>query len=66
MSNINNLSTLLHDYIEIFRNIQREQNTTLITYLNSQREMNSSLNELLVRYLEIERIRQNNNNRNRI
>ena len=65
MSNINNLSTLLHDYIEIFRNIQREQNNALITYLNSQREMNSSLNELLVRYLEIERIRQNNNNRNR-
>ena len=63
MSNINSLSSLLHDYIEIFRNIQREQNTALITYLNSQREMNTSLNDLLIRYLEIERTYQNNRNR---
>ena len=67
MSNTHNLSSLLHDYIEIFRNIQREQNTALITYLNSQREMNTSLSDLLIRYLEIERTyqhRQRNPTRN--
>ena len=67
MSNTHNLSSLLHDYIEIFRNIQREQNTALIAYLNSQREMNTSLTDLLVRYLEIERTyqyRDRNSNRN--
>ena len=62
MSNIDNLSSLLREYIELFRNVQREQNTALITYLNSQREMNTSLNELLIRYLEIERTYQNNRN----
>jgi len=65
MSNIHNLSSLLRDYIEIFRNVQREQHTALITYLNSQREMNAALNDLLIRYLEIERTYQNNRNTSR-
>ena len=58
MDNRYSLSSLLHDYIEIFRNIQREQNTAIITYINAQREMNTSLNDLLLRYLEIERTYQ--------
>lgn len=57
--NRNSLVSLLHDYIDVFRGIQREQNNALITYLNAQREMNSSLNELLLRYLEIERTSRN-------
>ena len=57
--NRNSLVSLLHDYIDVFRGIQREQNNSLITYLNAQREMNSSLNELLLRYLEIERQSRN-------
>ena len=39
---------------------QREQNNAIITYLNSQREMNSALNDLLLRYLEIERTNRRN------
>ena len=57
--NRNSLVSLLRDYIDIFRGIQREQNNALISYLNAQREMNGSLNELLLRYLEIERQSRN-------
>ena len=55
MNNRYSLSSLLHDYIDIFRGIQREQSNSMITYINAQREMNSSLSDLLLRYLEIER-----------
>ena len=57
--NRNSLVSLLRDYIDVFRGIQREQNNALISYLNAQREMNTSLNELLLRYLEIERTSRN-------
>ena len=57
--NRNSLVSLLRDYIDVFRGIQREQNNALISYLNAQREMNGSLNELLLRYLEIERTSRN-------
>lgn len=53
MNNTPNLESILIDYMNVFRNIQREQNNAVITYLNSQREMNSSLSRLLLRYLEI-------------
>ena len=57
--NRNSLVSLLRDYIDVFRGIQREQNNALISYLNAQREMNTSSNELLLRYLEIERQSRN-------
>ena len=60
--NRNSLLSLLHDYIDVYRRVQREQNNALITYLNAQREMSSSLNELILRYLEIERSTRNLNN----
>ena len=47
MDNAPNLESLLRDYINIFRNIQRDQNNTMITYLNSQRDMNSSSVKIL-------------------
>ena len=53
MNNTYNLESLLHDYIDIFRGIQRDQSSTMLAYLNSQREINSSLSSLLLRYLEI-------------
>tara|TARA_B100000886_G_scaffold340240_1_gene308627 strand:- start:4502 stop:5746 length:1245 start_codon:yes stop_codon:yes gene_type:complete len=59
MNNRYSLSTLIHDYIDIFRGIQLEQGNAITTYLNSQREMNASLNALLLRYLEIERTTRN-------
>ena len=59
MNNTDNLIRLLHDYIDIFRGIQREQTNAMISYLNSQREMNSALNDLLIRYLEVERTARN-------
>lgn len=59
MDNRYSLSSLLHDYIDIFRGIQREQSNSIITYINAQRDMNSALNDLLLRYLEIERQSRN-------
>ena len=59
MNNRYSLSSLLHDYIDIFRGIQREQSNSMITYINAQREMNSALSDLLSRYLEIERQSRN-------
>ncbi len=59
MNNRYSLSSLIHDYIDIFRGIQLEQGNAITTYLNSQREMNASLNSLLLRYLEIERTSRN-------
>ena len=59
MNNRYSLSSLLHDYIDIFRGIQREQSNSMITYINAQREMNSSLSDLLLRYLELERQSRN-------
>jgi len=53
MNNTPNLESILLDYMNVFRSIQREQNNTVINYLNSQREMNSSLCGLILRYLEI-------------
>tara|TARA_B100000963_G_scaffold316197_1_gene295846 strand:+ start:3548 stop:4732 length:1185 start_codon:yes stop_codon:yes gene_type:complete len=61
MNNTDNLINLLHDYIDIFRGIQREQTNAIISYLNSQREMNSALNDLIIRYLEVERTARNLN-----
>ena len=61
MSNQYSLSSLIHDYIDVFRGIQLEQGNAITTYLNSQREMNSSINSLLLRYLEIERTSRNFN-----
>ena len=55
MDNRYSLSSLLHQYIDIFRGLQLEQGNAITTYLNSQREMNRSLVDLLYRYLEIER-----------
>lgn len=59
MDNRYSLSSLLHDYIEVFRGIQREQSHAVISYINAQREMNTSLGDLLLRYLEIERQSRN-------
>tara|TARA_B100000925_G_scaffold236182_1_gene184881 strand:- start:561 stop:1751 length:1191 start_codon:yes stop_codon:yes gene_type:complete len=59
MNNRYSLSSLLHEYIDIFRGIHREQSNALITYVNAQREMNNSLSDLLLRYLEIERQSRN-------
>jgi len=59
MDNRYSLSSLLHDYIDIFRGIQREQSNSIVTYINAQRDMNSALNDLLLRYLEIERQSRN-------
>ena len=59
MDNRYSLSSLLHDYIDIFRGIQREQSNSIITYINAQREMSNALNDLLLRYLEIERQSRN-------
>ena len=59
MDNRYSLSSLLHDYIDIFRGIQREQSNSIITYINAQREMNNALSDLLLRYLEIERQSRN-------
>ena len=63
MNNTPNLESILLDYMNVFRSIQREQNNAVITYLNSQREMNSSLSRLLIRYLEIH---SNNTRSNRL
>ena len=57
--NRNSLVSLLHDYIDVFRGIQREQSNSIITYINAQREMNTALSDLLLRYLEIERQSRN-------
>ena len=62
MDNTHNLSTLLHEYIDIFRGLQTEQGHAINTYLNSQREMNRALIDLLFRYLEIERQTRNISN----
>ena len=59
MDNRYSLSSLLHDYIDIFRGIQREQSNSIITYINAQRDMNTALSDLLLRYLEIERQSRN-------
>lgn len=59
MDNRYSISSLLHDYIDIFRGIQREQSNSIITYINAQRDMNSTLSDLLLRYLEIERQSRN-------
>ncbi len=59
MDNRYSISSLLHDYIDIFRGIQREQSNSIITYINAQRDMNSALSDLLLRYLEIERQSRN-------
>ena len=53
MNNRHNLESLLHDYIDIFRGIQRQQSSAMLEYINAQREMNTSLSNLLLRYLEI-------------
>jgi len=59
MDNRYSISSLLHDYIDIFRGIQREQSNSIITYINAQREMNTAFSNLLLRYLEIERQSRN-------
>ena len=59
MDNRYSISSLLHDYIDIFRGIQREQSNSIITYINAQREMNTAVSNLLLRYLEIERQSRN-------
>jgi len=59
MDNRYSISSLLHDYIDIFRGIQREQSNSIITYINAQRDMNTALSDLLLRYLEIERQSRN-------
>ena len=59
MDNRYSISSLLHDYIDIFRGIQQEQSNSMITYINAQREMNSAISDLLLRYLEIERQSRN-------
>ena len=59
MDNRYSLSSLLHDYIDVFRGIQREQSNAIISYINAQRDMNTSLSDLLLRYLEIERQSRN-------
>ena len=53
MNNTNNLESLLHDYIDVFRGIQRQQSSAMLEYINAQREMNTSLSNLLQRYLDI-------------
>ena len=62
MDNTYSVSSLLHEYIDIFRGIQREQSNTITNYLNSQREMNRALIDILFRYLEIERQSRNISN----